>query len=204
MQPTSITLESSDLVKFYATFGTLRPGWKQVVGVTYTVGKDPGSPWGGETPGVAGTTPKAIADESARQLVGTVLIDVRAATMDEAVSVVIRGNKLVTSNSVSLSEMRERVITILSHELLHVLQGWVRPGGYQDADRTAMAKAWGRDLFITRPKEFADRRYYGNVYEQAAFARSKEFAKANRDAIRGGAFDSYLPIPMLQYVQSHI
>jgi pimeloyl-ACP methyl ester carboxylesterase len=192
-----IVFQLEDLIKFFPAFGTLKAGWHQYVVVVYEAQKkDP--KWMGASGHTLGRMVDSSENRASRRLMAKVLVDVRATAAQSAAGSAIIGEKRIEVSPTDFNFKRERVLETLVHELLHVLQSWVRPGGYESADRDAMAKAWGRDFFVRDPVAFGIRRYRGNLYERAAFDRADEFVIQNRERIQAGDYDAYLPIEMIR------
>lgn len=201
---TTIVLNTRDLVRFYPSFATIKPGWSQQVSVVFTPDKTD-ELWDGEgEEGTAGFLKSTEVDEKTRALDATIVIAVDGMKNGKPASILARRTAdggfapAFVASKPTLNDLRQGGVKLLSHELLHVVQEWDSPGSYASHYSDAVAKVVGKNPFLLfRPEDRARAAYQENEFEKAAYLRSDEFVSKNQAAINGGNFDGYLPIPMM-------
>ncbi len=200
MANATVVLNTRDLVRFYPSFATIEPGWSQQVTLVYTPDKND-KVWDGDSEDTGGTLVSSERAEKTRSLKAVIAINVAMIKSPKTGSMLARPgskNGEFVASKPTLNEMRQSGVRLLSHELLHVIQEWVRPGGYashqEDATRKVLAQ---HPCLLFHPEDRARQAYQENEYEKAAYRSSEEFVSKNRADINAGDFDDYLPIPMM-------
>jgi hypothetical protein len=205
MGRTVIYFNNAQLAKINPAFSTTRPGWTQRVEAIYTDNKADPLWKGGET--ASGITLAATVREQTRFLNGIIALDL-STFLTPVLSLVhggfgraAQGQTQMVSSKPGFNEVRKKVLNTLTHELLHVLQGWVWGdewgNKYAEARLDAIGKDFFRDLAASQNR-LQPYSGYKNRYELAAFRFGNEWINHNSEAINAGAYDEFIPVDKIR------
>jgi hypothetical protein len=198
MARTTIYLNNVQLSRINPVFSTIHPGWTQRVEAIFTENKtDP--VWANDQ-FADGVTLAATVREQTRFLNGIIAVDLSKQMYQMSGSMIAGSNQIVFAKP-TLDEVRQRIFKTLTHELLHVLQGWVWGEQWNTRYLAARQEIYSKD--IIRQHQMLDRGDqpylgYKNRYELAAFSYGTDWVSQHRDQLKAGLFDDLIPISAIK------
>jgi hypothetical protein len=206
-------LRGPELGRIDPIFATIRPGWDRRVTVYWTDGSDEHWPEGRDddpNTAIAGTVPfgRVHVWDVGRSMDAEVLVDLQVGR-DKALMPAFGQPAVGGVQDVSLNLFRHALFRTLCHELLHVVQNWVKgPDAFADDYADQMWRGQYDDPFNLSPPSYiqgrprsifdGSRGYERNIYERTAFDFGKQKLSEHLQALNAEKFDDILPIERMR------
>ncbi len=188
-----IRLDGYVLDQFHPQSRGLFPGYSRTLEILFTVGKT--SDWGQlQRPTVDGWLAAATIRTQTRHLYGRILIDVLSCSKSTNPYMNIGGG--ISTGAETFEELRRSVFKTFAHETFHVVQSWLLGGKH-----VLIGRSWDH-IYSNWLLLGGEAIYQKDLYEQAAFARSREVSGKFFRQVDQGKFDFLFALDVLHQVRA--